>query len=256
MSQTYLHRPPLLDSPYLIWFIAIVLSISVHALLLLQKQAYHMAEPAMVIQETITHVRFASITPPPVKVIEPDVKVSTPTPPQQQADPIIIPKPKPLPKAKPKKQIKKKNTPKPITKKIKVIEKQIKEKTSQVKPSHSTNTKPQVKKLIKTSPIVSEADKRLIEQTRKNYYALLMRHIEAHKHYPRVARRRKIQGKILVTFTLFANGSIKKLMIGGQNNILKKASENAINNALPMPLPPKEMNLPLAVKFHMNYFLK
>ncbi len=264
MSQAHLHQPSLLDSPHLIWFAAIVLSISAHALLLLQKKPYHMAEPAMVIQETITHVRFATITPPPIKAIAPEVKITIPTPPQkQQADPIkkSLPKqeakpekkakPKPELKKKPKvksvKRIKKKNTTKPV----------VKQKTNQLKAAAPSATeKTQVKKQLKASPIISEADKRLIEQTRKNYYALLMRHIEAHKHYPQVARRRKIEGKILVSFTLFGDGSIKALTINGKKSILKKATGNALNDALPMPAPPKEMNIPMTVKFNMNYFLK
>lgn len=270
MSRTYSPQTSLLDSNNSIWIIAILLSLAAHAALFFQKNKFYNAEPSMSIQETITHVRFASISPPPVKVIEPEIKKPIPEPilpqpktpekivekqpPEPPVKPVVIEK-KPRPKAKLKKkptkktiqQTKKKTTtPKPF----------IQEKITQVKPSPSLNTKPQINKQVKISPLISQADQRLIEQTRKNYQALLMRHIEAHKYYPRVARKRKIEDKILVTFTLLAHGSIKNLQINGKKSILVKATKNAISHALPMPPPPKEINLPLAIKFNINYFLK
>jgi len=131
----------------------------------------------------------------------------------------------------------------------------VKKKITPVTQPVAHNTIPPVKEVV-VSPIPSKADQRLIEQTRKTYQALLMRHIEVHKHYPRVARKRKVEGKIQVSFTLFADGSIKNLMINGKRSILKKATKNAINNALPMPQPPKQLSLPMEIKFYMNYFLK
>ena len=127
----------------------------------------------------------------------------------------------------------------------------------QVKPQTIAQTaRPEKIKPVKASPLVAEADARLIEQTRVSYHALLMRHIEVHKNYPRVARKRNIQGKILVTFTLFADGSIKNLSLSGKKSILKKATQQAVNHALPMPEPPKGLSLPMKIKFTMNYNLK
>ena len=74
---------------------------------------------------------------------------------------------------------------------------------------------------MSSSPIVTKPEPR-IEQTRVTYHALLMRYIEAHKHYPRVARKRRIQGKILVSFSLLKNVTIKNLLINGKKSILKK----------------------------------
>ena len=109
--------------------------------------------------------------------------------------------------------------------------------------------------MAKPSPIVSKSDVLLIEQTRVSYQALLMRHIEVYKNYPRIARKRHIEGKILVSFNLTQGGKIKNLSVNGKKSILKKASEQAINNALPMPSPPKSLSLPMNVKFYMDYFL-
>lgn len=252
----------LLESNHFIWLVAIMLSLATHAALFYHKNNQHNAVPDMVTQETITHVRFASISPPPITVIEPDIKpeIKPPEPvvSQPKIEKQVIEEKKPVPVIKPK-AIKKNNTPKPKPKPKKTTPKPAQKKITVNKPPvkvQKTSPKPQVNKEVKRSPIVSNADQRLIEQTRKSYFALLMRHIEAHKNYPRVARKRKIEGKIIISFSLLADGSIKNLQVNGKRSILEKASKNAISNSLPMPFPPKDLSLPMKVKFTMNYFLK
>lgn len=256
---------------YFIWLIAIVLSLASHFIFFLQRQPLIEA-PSSVIQETITHVRFATIAPPPVNVSEPEltsprtepiVAPETVVMQQQKPEPVVSPKPlpKPAPKTKPVPKPEKRN--KPVIK----PKPQVRKKTSKAKPPAKKRI-PEVKQraitpsiqnkttTVNTSPVVAEADARLIEQTRKSYHALLMQHIEVHKNYPRVARKRNIQGKILVTFTVFADGSIKHLSLSGKKSILKKATKQAVNNALPMPKPPKGLSFPMNIKFTMNYSLQ
>ena len=235
-----------------IWFVAIALSLSAHFAFFLNNEKLN-AAPSNVDQETVTHVRFATFTPPPPQVLEPVVEPPKPQP-VVPPEPEIVPKQ--APKPEPVKKMKKK-APKP---KPKVQKKEFKPKPKPKKPvvvqQPNAQLKKQDTKPVKASPVVAKPDHRLIEQTRMTYQALLMRHIEVHKHYPRVARKRKIQGDIIVSFTLFADGSIKNLQAIGKKSILKKATVQAIKNALPMPKPPGEISLPMDVKFTMNYFLK
>ncbi|WP_214660479.1 energy transducer TonB [sulfur-oxidizing endosymbiont of Gigantopelta aegis] len=258
-----------LSSNHTIWFFAIALSLSAHALLLLQSKTLYQAAPAMVIQETITQVRFANSSPPPVTVIEtkpkevpveaviippktpePEVKISKPEP------KIVKKTPRVKKKAKTKKVSPKKRVVKQPKVKVTPQKKSTTKKTSNKPPASTLNNKPKINQAVKASPLVSQSDQRLLEQTRKNYHALLMRHIEVQKHYPRIARKRKIEGKIIVSFTLLANGKIKNLLINGQRSILNKASKNAVMSALPMPKPPHDLTMPMEIKFAMNYFLK
>lgn len=235
----------LLDHDYFIWFISTLLSLSIFSAIFVLRQQHLNVAPALIIQETITHVKFSTLAPPPVAVIESEIKKPEPEP--QKKEEIIPPEPlqeKPKPKIEPKPEPVKK---KPPLKKIKpAAKKKIIKQTA----------RPAAQKTAKPSHIVSKSDVLLIEQTRISYQALLMRHIEVYKHYPRVARKRKIQGKILISFTLLKDGQIKILSINGKKSILKKASQQAINNALPMPVPPKSISLPMKVKFYMDYFLK
>ncbi len=265
MTQTSFWQS-LKENDYFIWFIALLLSIALHIAFLI-KTGNNNAAPSNIIKETITHVRFSTLAPPPAKVVEPVVEQPRPEP-VVPPEPVIIKKPetkpepkkKPEKKKKPKKKVKKPEKPrqkKPPVKKQPVKHKPPREKQKPVaQPINSQNTKPVKTQTVSASPVIAKADPRLIQQTRTSYLSLLMRHIEAHKHYPRVARKRKIEGNILVSFTLLPGGKIKNLQVIGKRSILEKASKEAVNYALPLPLPPKELSLPMEIKFKMNYFLR
>ena len=256
-----------------IWFISALLSCTVCSVFFVLSQNKLNAAPAALVHETITHVRFSTPAPPPVSVVQPVVEEAKPEPPKEEKiippepviekpQPKLKPKPEPKPKKEPKKKkkplvkkkpplkrkiVKKKTVkPKPPLKKIKLVEKQ---KTV------SQDINPDLHKEVKAAPVAARVDPRIIEQTRMTYHALLMRHIEVHKNYPRIARKRNIEGQILVSFTLLENGQIKNIVVNGKKRILKKASLQAINDALPMPEAPQGLSLPMEVKFNMNYFL-
>ena len=108
-----------------------------------------------------------------------------------------------------------------------------------------------------TVPVAAPpADPGMIEQARQSYLAKLLAHIESHKHYPRSARRRGIEGEVEVSFQLQNGGVIDKLQVVGKRRILKKATREAVEAALPMPEPPSELDIPLMINFSMVFSLK
>ena len=249
----------LLDHDYFIWFVSTLLSASLFSAFFVLRNQNLNAAPAMIIQETITHVKFSTPAPPPVTIVKPEVKKPEPEPPKIEE---VIPpepiqeKPKPIAKPKPKPKPKKKKKPLPKVKPVKKKPPPKKIKPLKKKKTVTQTSKPVARKIAKPSPVVSSSDAMLIEQTRISYQALLMRHIEVYKNYPRIARKRKIQGKVLVSFVLLKGGQIKNLSVNGKRTILKKATQQAIENALPMPSAPKSISLPMPVTFNMDYFLR
>ncbi len=257
-----------IDNDYFIWFIALSLSLAIHLAVLL-KTGNSEAAPSNIIKETITHVRFATLAPPPPRVVEPIVEQPRPEP-VIPPEPVISKQPEPEPEKKPRKKQKpkkkpekpKKIKPKKAPLKKQPVKRPTKQRTPQKKQKpvqrikNSQNIKPLKNQTVSASPVIAKADPRLIEQTRTSYLTLLMRHIEVYKHYPRVARKRKIEGDILVSFTLLPGGKIKNLRVIGKRSILEKASKEAVNHALPLPVPPEELSLPMQIKFNMNYFLR
>ncbi len=236
---------------WLNWSFALTFSLSLHALLVLYKNEPIISAPADSAAQHIIHIRFSSYTPE-IEQEQPETEPRNEPEPEFKPQPevIIKPKPEPKPEAKPI------TKPKPIAK-----PKPKPRPKPESLPKPSTNLQSQQPVSMQprqalSSSIAKKPDPELLSQTRQTYQALLLRHIEVHKIYPKAARRRKIEGKIQISFTLFADGSIKHLQINGKRSMLKKASRQAIDGALPMPRPPGELTLPIKIQFTMNYFLK
>ncbi|PVV14444.1 MAG: hypothetical protein B6D77_03260 [gamma proteobacterium symbiont of Ctena orbiculata] len=158
-------------------------------------------------------------------------------PPEPIVKQVVKPKPKPKPKAKP--QIKKKRRTKPIPKPV----------IAETKPV----TLPEEKPLARPQPPPEVQPK---VDLREQYLAQLLAMIEAKKHYPTIARRRNMEGKIEVSFNLSCDGKVSKLTIKGPHSLLRKATGKAIDAAQPLPQPPSQIECPMPVHYAMAYSLK
>jgi TonB family protein len=94
-----------------------------------------------------------------------------------------------------------------------------------------------------------QRDKRL------RYIETLLRQIESKKYYPSVARRRGIEGRIHVQFTLYEADDIRNVEIDGDSGLLKRVSREALLAALPFTPPPEGVSFPLAVEYIMEFSL-
>ncbi len=94
-----------------------------------------------------------------------------------------------------------------------------------------------------------------LSELKNLYIAQLLRHIEQYKHYPIPARRRGIEGLVQVSFTLSENGRIHDLRVEGGHNLLNKATQRAIEKALPLPASPESIDLPIRLSFNLKYSL-
>ena len=115
-------------------------------------------------------------------------------------------------------------------------------------------------KLIQSKPLsqgqLSEKKAAMLTKKREVYMQQLLAHIENQKYYPRSARSRGIEGNVLVSFELLADGSIKSLQVSGGRSILQNATKQAIQNAIPLPLPPLELTVPRKIEFSIQYLLQ
>lgn len=105
------------------------------------------------------------------------------------------------------------------------------------------------------APVETAGDPRQQEQARRHYLGELLAHIEEHKFYPRAARRRGLQGVIQVSFVLHDNGQISDVLVEDGQEVLRKAAEEAVRAALPLPLPPRDVVCPMRVSFGMEFKL-
>jgi protein TonB len=114
-----------------------------------------------------------------------------------------------------------------------------------------------VKSAQQDSPEVQQAvSSAATSAAAESYLARLLAHIDSHKFYPRSARRRGQEGDVHVTFYLLQDGGIRALDISGGSRQLREATKRAVQDSLPLPLPPASIKLHEQVSFSMQFRLK
>ena len=153
-----------------------------------------------------------------------DEIMSEPTP-----EPIVTPKPIIKEKILSKK-------PKPIVHK-KIVKRVKKSKKRIVKKRTHKRYK---KKYISKTPKVST----------KNFISKLKRKIEKNKHYPKMAKKRRLDGRVSVSFRVTKSGGVSNISVKGSRLFLKSARD-AIKKSFPINI--KGVKVPLNVKLTLNY---
>jgi protein TonB len=159
--------------------------------------------------------------------------------------------PAPVPEVKP--QPKPPEPPRPEPPKPKPVEPKPVKKPAPVEPVAEPEPEPIPDSA--PAPVETAGDPQQQEQARRSYLGQLLAHIESHKFYPRAARRRGLQGVIQVSFVLQGNGQISDILLEDGHEVLRKAVEEAVRAALPMPAPPRDVPTPLRVSFGIEFKL-
>jgi len=132
--------------------------------------------------------------------------------------------------------------PKPIAEKKEQVKKKVKKKKSVKK-----------KKKSKSQKVKSKRGGRASAQKKNEFLATLKRKISHNKSYPRIAKKRGMQGSVKVHFTITASGSVCNISVQGPK-IFVNATKKAVQKAFPVK--PTGVSLPLNVSFSLNYILK
>lgn len=79
--------------------------------------------------------------------------------------------------------------------------------------------------------------------TRKDYFDMLRLKIESRKEYPASAQNRQVEGRVVVGFTLAADGSVQSASVveSSGHRALDRAAVNAVKAAAPFPRPPSTL---------------
>jgi len=203
-------------------------------------------------QEQIIHLSLASYVPevvPPVEepeeieeepIIEEEI-IEEPEPePVVEEKPVIEPEVIIVKKdeniTKPKKKI--------VKKKKKVKKKKIKKKVRKKAPRKTT------KGLKRTG----SAKKSNASQKNK-FFAKVRRNINKHKSYPKIAKRRGMQGTIKVRFTILASGKVGHISVSG-SKVFHNSARNAVKKAFPISTRNIPISLPTSVNFTLRYQLR
>ena len=147
--------------------------------------------------------------------------------------------PQPL-TTKPKPIIKEKIKPKKIVKKKRITQKPIK------KPKKS-------KRITKTkSHKKASTQKRVSNGEKSRFLTKVKRAINSHKIYPKMAKRRGLQGSVKVSFTITTSGGVTNIILKG-SKLFTKATKRAIDSSFPIDT--RGVALPITLNLTVNYRL-
>ena len=205
---------------------------------------------------TMSLSSFEPMPPPPIEEVieEPVVEELLPEPIVKKVIPVLPPKVKKkkiIKKKKKKKVIKKKIIKKKKRKKKKKVKKRVKKR----KPIKHRRSKKSAKK-VKTSKQGSSKKRTHINPIRKAKFLNLIRgKIDKNKSYPRIAKRRGMQGSVTVSFTLLANGKIANLKIKGRK-VFQSSARKAVLKSFPMNVKNAPLIFPQKIKFTLHYQIR
>ncbi len=211
-------------------------------------------------QDQIVHLSLATCIPeevvPPVEEPE-EIEKEEPV---IEEEPIKEPEPEPEPVVK-EEPVPEKIIPEPIEPKIipKPVIEEIKKKPIEKK---KIVKKKKVKKKVrkKAPPKITKGIKRTgtsrNSTAKKNQFLSKVRQkINQHKSYPKIAKRRGMQGSVKVRFTILANGNVGHISVSGPK-VFHSSARHAVKCAFPISTRNVPLSLPASVNLLLRYQLK
>ncbi|WP_187930805.1 energy transducer TonB [Helicobacter pylori] len=188
---------------------------------------------------------------------EPKKKVTKPKPkPKPEPKPKPKPKPKPEPKPEPKVEEPKKEEPKEEPKKEEAKE-EAKEKSApkQVTTKDVVKEKDKQEESNKTSEGATSEAQAYNPGVSNEFLMKIQTAISSKNRYPKMAQIRGIEGEVLVSFTINADGSVTDIKVVKSNttDILNHAALEAIKSAAHLfPKPDETVHLKIPIAYSLK----
>ena len=136
-------------------------------------------------------------------------------------------------------------TPKPIVKEVKLKPKPIvKQKVK----------KKETKKKKRKKTISSVASKSSPAQKNK-FLAKIRANINKYKSYPRIAKKRGIQGTVKVKFTILRSGKVGHISVDGPK-VFHNSAQDAVKSAFPINAKESPLSLPMSISIPLRYKIR
>jgi len=177
--------------------------------------------------------------------------------PEPKEEPIVEPKvvEEPTPEKNP--EIKEEVIPEPIVPKVtpKPVKKEVEKKTeAKKKPKKKTVQK----KTAKKKQVRQKASARKIQSSpaqKNQFLANIREKINKHKSYPRIAKKRGMQGTVDVKFTILSNGNVGNIIINGPK-VFHNSARSAVKSAFPINVKNAPVALPKSINIKLRYQIR
>ncbi len=186
------------------------------------------------------------------EVIPPSEEPVVEEEPPEEETPVIEPEiiEEPLPEKEP--EIKEEVIPEPIVQKItpKPVVKEVKKKPKVKKKTKKKRVK---KKRVRKSAYSRKSTSSKAEQNR--FLANIRAKIDKHKSYPRIAKKRRMQGSVKVKFTILGSGKVGNISVRGPK-VFHSSARRAIKSAFPVNAKRSPISLPAKVNLTLRYKIR
>ena len=156
-----------------------------------------------------------------------------------------------------KPEVKEEVMPEPIVPKAppKPVKKEVKKKPEVEKKPKKKTVK---KKTVKKKQVAQKASSRKmkISAAQKNQFLASIRaKINKHKSYPRIAKKRGMQGSVDVKFTILSNGNVGNISVKGPK-VFHKSARKAVKSAFPINVKNAPVALPQSINIKLLYQIR
>jgi len=195
------------------------------------------------------------------------------TPPEPKVEKVVEPIVEPEPVVEKEPEVIKEIIPEPVVKKItpKVVqkvekkkpvkkEKKKKKKATHKKSIHKKSIKKKVSKKKtsqkKTSKRQASTQQNHSSKAEKNkFWNALRRKIDSHKFYPRIAKKRGMEGIVKVKFTILANGNVGHITVKGPK-VFHNSAKNAVKSTFPISVKKAPITFPTSINITLRYQMR
>ena len=155
-----------------------------------------------------------------------------------------------VPKEEP--EIKEEIIPEPIVAKVipKPIVKEVKKK-----PKVKKKTKKKTVKKKKVRKSVAERKSKSSKAEKNQFLANIRAKINKHKSYPRIAKKRRMQGNVKVKFTILPSGKVGNISVSGPK-VFHNSARNAVKSAFPINVTNAPISLPESINITLRYQIR
>ncbi len=212
-------------------------------------------------EEKVMQVMLSDFIPEvlPVKetpVVE-EVKEEEPVEPEKiEEEPEVIEEPLPQEKEK----VVEEPTPEPIVEPLPPLPKPVVEKPKK-KPEVKKIVKKKPKKIVKKKKPVKKPSRASSQKTQANpdkvnhFYKKVRVKINQNKSYPKIAKRRRMQGSVKVTFTVSRSGNVSDIRLNGPK-VFHSSARHAVKSAFPISVKNIPVSLPATVNITLRYQIR
>ncbi len=169
-----------------------------------------------------------------------------------EEEPVVEEKPLPKPQITKKTKIKEEVIPEPIV--AKPLPKPLKTEVKQ-KPKVKEKSKKKRVKKKQVQQRVSARKSKSSAAKKNQFLADIRAKINQHKSYPRIAKKRGMQGTVNVKFTILSNGQVGNISVSGPK-VFHTSARRAVKSAFPVSAKNAPIKLPKSINITLRYQIR